>query len=93
MFFTAELKIFCASDSFEFNKWLSIVQVTTGTKSGYHTVSVWRNDRDNQLWFGSPLGKNNFAEEFGKISCDANTYNTWKIVVRPEGRSMEKYFG
>ena len=31
------------------------------------------------------MGKNNFGESFGTFDCDANSYNTWKIIVRPEG--------
>ena len=31
------------------------------------------------------MGKNNFGESFGKFDCTADSYNTWKIVVRPEG--------
>ena len=86
-FFTAEMKIFCASNSLTFGQWLSILQITTGTKSGYHTVSVWRNSNDNRLWFGNPMGKNNFGDSFGTFDCEANSYNTWKIIVRPEGNN------
>ena len=84
-FFTAEMKIFCASGSLPLNSWQSILQITTGTKSGYQIVSVWRNQNDEQLWFGNPLRPNIFAEPLGITSCDNNTYNSYEIVVRPNG--------
>ncbi|CAG5078437.1 Oidioi.mRNA.OKI2018_I69.PAR.g8984.t1.cds [Oikopleura dioica] len=88
-YYTAEMEIFCATDSLPLDGGLfgykSILAVTSGTdygELGSRVFTVWRNSGNNLLWFANPIGKS--RDHIATPACDAGQYNHWKLVVRAD---------
>ncbi|CAG5108082.1 Oidioi.mRNA.OKI2018_I69.chr1.g3625.t1.cds [Oikopleura dioica] len=88
-YYTAEMEIFCASDSLPLDGGLfgykSILHVTSGTdygELGSRVFTVWRSSGSNLLYFANPIGKTRGA--IAVTACDAGQYNHWKLVVRAD---------
>lgn len=81
---TFEFDIFCADDSLPFDNWYSILHVGEGITDyeyvGSRVFAIYRTDVDNSIMIVNPIeGRVQFYNHF----CVANTWSSYKLVVKP----------